>query len=90
MADVGLLCYLTGIRTARQAREGPLAGAIFETAVVAEVVRTLTHLVLANGVLEQLGAHTSRDERRDQDVRVENQPHGTRSKTSSSVKMPCA
>jgi len=23
MADVGLLCYLTGIRTARQAREGP-------------------------------------------------------------------
>jgi len=43
MADVGLLCYLTGIRTARQAREGPLAGAIFETAVVAEVVRTLTH-----------------------------------------------
>ncbi len=43
MADVGLLCYLTGIRTARQAREGPLAGAIFETAVVAEVIRTLTH-----------------------------------------------
>ena len=43
MADVGLLCYLTGTRTARQAREGPLAGAIFETAVVAEVVRTLTH-----------------------------------------------
>jgi predicted AAA+ superfamily ATPase len=43
MADVGLLCYLTGIRTARQASEGPLAGAIFETAVVAEVVRTLIH-----------------------------------------------
>ena len=43
LGDVGLLCYLTGIRTARQAREGPLAGAIFETAVVAEVVRTLTH-----------------------------------------------
>jgi predicted AAA+ superfamily ATPase len=43
MADVGLLCYLAGIRTARQAREGPLAGAIFETAVVAEVIRTLTH-----------------------------------------------
>jgi predicted AAA+ superfamily ATPase len=43
MADVGLLCYLTGIRSAREAREGPLAGAIFETAVVAEVIRTLTH-----------------------------------------------
>jgi hypothetical protein len=43
MADVGLLCHLTGTRTGRQAREGPLAGAIFETAVVAEVIRTLTH-----------------------------------------------
>jgi hypothetical protein len=43
MADVGLLCYLAGIRSAREAREGPLAGAIFETAVVTEVVRTLTH-----------------------------------------------
>jgi predicted AAA+ superfamily ATPase len=43
MADVGLLCYLTGIRSAREAREGPLAGAIFETAVVSEVIRTLTH-----------------------------------------------
>jgi len=43
MADVGLMCYLTGIRTARQAHDGPLAGAIFETAVVAEVVRALTH-----------------------------------------------
>jgi len=43
MADVGLLCYLTGIRTAREAQEGPLCGAIFETAVVSEVIRTLTH-----------------------------------------------
>ena len=43
LADVGLLCYLTGIRSAREAREGPLAGPIFETAVVTEVVRTLTH-----------------------------------------------
>ena len=37
------MCYLTGIRAARQAHDGPLAGAIFETAVVAEVVRALTH-----------------------------------------------
>jgi hypothetical protein len=43
LADVGLLCHLTGIRSAREAREGPLAGALFETAVVAEVLRTLTH-----------------------------------------------
>jgi hypothetical protein len=43
MADVGLLCYLTGTRTASQARQGPLAGAIFETAVVSEVIRALTH-----------------------------------------------
>jgi predicted AAA+ superfamily ATPase len=43
LADVGLLCYLTGIRSGREAREGPLAGAIFETAVVTEVIRTLTH-----------------------------------------------
>ncbi len=43
MADVGLLCYLSGVRSAREAREGPMAGAIFETAVVTEVIRTLTH-----------------------------------------------
>lgn len=43
MADVGLMCHLTGTRTASQARQGPLAGAIFETAVVSEVIRALTH-----------------------------------------------
>jgi len=52
--------------------------------------RRRDRLVLANGMLEQLGAHTSRDEHRDQHARVEDQPHDTRSKTSSSVKMPCA
>lgn len=43
MGDVGLMCYLTGIRSEREAREGPLAGAIFETAVVTEVLRSITH-----------------------------------------------
>ena len=41
--DTGLLCHLTGVRTAEQAREGPMAGAIFETGVVTEIVRTLVH-----------------------------------------------
>jgi predicted AAA+ superfamily ATPase len=41
--DTGTLCYLAGLRTAEHALAGPLAGAIFETAVISEVVRTLTH-----------------------------------------------
>jgi hypothetical protein len=43
MGDVGLMCYLAGIRSEREAREGPLAGAIFETAVVTEVLRSIIH-----------------------------------------------
>jgi hypothetical protein len=42
-ADVGTLCYLVGLRDPEHAMAGPMAGAIFETAVVNEVVRTLTH-----------------------------------------------
>jgi predicted AAA+ superfamily ATPase len=41
--DTGTLCYLVGLRDVEHARAGPLGGALFETAVVAEVVRTLTH-----------------------------------------------
>jgi hypothetical protein len=48
------------------------------------------HFVLTNTVLEQLGADSPRDECGDEDVRVEDEPHETRSKTSSSVKIPCA
>lgn len=43
LTDVGLLCYLVGLRDAAHAAAGPLAGGIFETAVVSEVVKTLAH-----------------------------------------------
>ena len=45
--------------------------------------------VMADAVLQKL-ATAARDEGRDEDVRVEEQPHETRLNTSSSVKMPCA
>lgn len=41
--DVGTLCYLTGLKDAGHAASGPMGGAILETAVVAEVVKTLLH-----------------------------------------------
>lgn len=39
--DTGTLCFLTGLRDAAHAPAGPIAGAIFETAVLAELVKTL-------------------------------------------------
>lgn len=42
-ADVGTLCHLTGLRDPEHAAKGPMGGAIFETAVLMEIVRTLTH-----------------------------------------------
>ena len=41
--DTGTLCFLTGLRDPRHAAEGPLGGALFETAVLAEITRTLWH-----------------------------------------------
>ncbi len=41
--DVGTLCYLTGLKDPDHAASGPMAGAIFETAVLAETVKALTH-----------------------------------------------
>lgn len=41
--DVGTLCYLTGLRDPEHAASGPMGGAILETAVLAEIVKTLTH-----------------------------------------------
>jgi predicted AAA+ superfamily ATPase len=41
--DVGTLCYLTGLSDPRHAASGPLGGIIMETAVLAEIQRTLTH-----------------------------------------------
>jgi uncharacterized protein len=41
--DVGTLCYLVGLRDPEHAASGPMGGAIFETAVVGEIVKTLLH-----------------------------------------------
>ncbi|HNR31847.1 MAG TPA: ATP-binding protein [Candidatus Hydrogenedentes bacterium] len=41
--DVGTLCYLVGLRTADHAASGPMASAIFETAVLSEIVKTCLH-----------------------------------------------
>ena len=41
--DVGMLCHLAGLEDPGHAAFGPLGGAILETAVLAEIVRTLTH-----------------------------------------------
>lgn len=42
-SDVGTLCYLTGLRDPEHAAISPLSGQIMETALVSEIVRTLTH-----------------------------------------------
>jgi predicted AAA+ superfamily ATPase len=41
--DVGTLCYLTGLKDPTHAASGPLGGPIMETAVLSEIVKTLTH-----------------------------------------------
>jgi predicted AAA+ superfamily ATPase len=41
--DVGMLCYLAGLRDPRHAASGPMGGAIFETAVLTEIVKTYLH-----------------------------------------------
>ena len=49
-ADVGTLCYLAGLKDAEHAMSGPMGVAIFETAVVNEVIRRLS----GRGKLPQL------------------------------------
>lgn len=41
--DVGTLCYLSGLKDPEHAASGPMGGAIMETAVLSEIVKTLTH-----------------------------------------------
>jgi uncharacterized protein len=41
--DIGTLCYLTGLKDPAHAASGPMGGAIMETAVLTEIVKTLTH-----------------------------------------------
>ncbi|MCP4681742.1 MAG: ATP-binding protein [Desulfobacterales bacterium] len=42
-SDVGTLCYLAGLKDPEHAAAGPLGGAIMETAVLSEIIKTLTH-----------------------------------------------
>jgi predicted AAA+ superfamily ATPase len=41
--DTGTMCYLAGIRDGKAAREGQLAGALFETAVFGELYKSAVH-----------------------------------------------
>ncbi len=41
--DVGTLCYLAGLKDPEHAASGPMGGAIMETVVLSEIVKTLTH-----------------------------------------------
>jgi predicted AAA+ superfamily ATPase len=42
-SDVGTLCHLTGLKDPEHAATGPMGGAIFETAVLTEVIKTIIH-----------------------------------------------
>ncbi len=42
-ADVGTLCYLVGLKDPAHAAAGPMGGAIFETAVLTEIIKTISH-----------------------------------------------
>jgi predicted AAA+ superfamily ATPase len=41
--DVGTLCYLAGLRDPEHAVSGPMGGAIFETAVLTEIIKGALH-----------------------------------------------
>ena len=41
--DTGTLCYIAGLKDPRHAASGPMGGAIMETAVLSEIVKTLVH-----------------------------------------------
>lgn len=41
--DTGLVCYLTGLGSREILEKGPLAGAIFENYVVAEIAKNIAH-----------------------------------------------
>ena len=43
LTDVGTLCHLAGLKDPEHAASGPMGGAILETAVLSEIVRTLSH-----------------------------------------------
>lgn len=39
--DIGILCYLAGLKDPEHAAKGPMGGTIFETAVLMEIVKTI-------------------------------------------------
>ena len=41
--DLGSLCHLTGLKDPDHAAAGPMAGSLVETAVLGEILKTLTH-----------------------------------------------
>jgi predicted AAA+ superfamily ATPase len=41
--DAGTLCYLVGLKDPAHAASGPMGGAIMETVVISEIIKTLTH-----------------------------------------------
>ena len=41
--DVGTLCHLTGLKDPEHAATGPMGGAILETAVLSEIIKTISH-----------------------------------------------
>jgi len=41
--DVGTLCYLAGLKDPEHAASGPMGGAIMYTAVLSEIMKTLSH-----------------------------------------------
>lgn len=43
LLDTGLLCHLVGLRDPQHAMDGPMAGAIFESAVLCELVKRALH-----------------------------------------------
>lgn len=42
-ADTGTLCYLVGLQDAQHAAAGPMAGGIFESVVLMEIIKTMMH-----------------------------------------------
>lgn len=46
--DTGLVCYLTGIETVAHYENGPMAGALFENYVIAEIMKREIHMQTHN------------------------------------------
>jgi len=42
-SDTGILCHLVGLKDPEHAASGPMGGAIFETAVIAEIFKSYVH-----------------------------------------------